>query len=84
MSYVLNIYTHKITFTKIFAFTDSAVVLHWIKSSPHQWKTFVSNRVSYIQEKIAPDLWYHVPSELNPADCGSRGMCLSELIDFSL
>ncbi|XP_050303758.1 uncharacterized protein LOC126741403 [Anthonomus grandis grandis] len=84
MHYVLNIFSHKIKFTNIFSFTDSSVALTWIKSSPHHWQTFVSNRVSYIQEKLPPEYWHHVPSELNPADCGSRGLCVSELADFSL
>lgn len=58
----------------IFAWTDSEIVLGWIKSSPHRWKTFVSNRVAYIQERVSPDCWYHVPSASNPADLASRGV----------
>lgn len=83
MNFVLNTFDH-ITFDKIYAFSDSTVTLNWIKSSPHRWKTFVSNRTAYIQEKIAPNYWYHVQSAQNPADCGSRGLFPSELVGFFL
>ncbi|KAI5634636.1 pao retrotransposon peptidase domain-containing protein [Phthorimaea operculella] len=40
---------------EIFAWSDSTVALSWIKSCPSRWKTFVANRVSHIQEIIAPE-----------------------------
>lgn len=61
------------------AWTDSMVVLDWLASPPHRWKTFVANRVSQIQEIISPECWKHVPTKLNPADCASRGLFLNEL-----
>ncbi|XP_074028527.1 uncharacterized protein [Leptinotarsa decemlineata] len=72
MEFLLDTFKDKIRFENIFAFTDSSVALQWIKGSPHCWQTFVSNRVSFIQERLAPSLWY-ISSELNPADGGSRG-----------
>ncbi|XP_074033086.1 uncharacterized protein [Leptinotarsa decemlineata] len=73
MEFLLDTFKDEIRFENIFAFTDSSVALQWIKGSPHCWQTFVSNRVSFIQERLAPSLWYHISSELNPADGGSRG-----------
>jgi hypothetical protein len=66
------------------AWTDSTVVLGWLASLPRRWKTFVANRVAEIQETIPFENWNHVISEENPADCASRGISASELVDFSL
>lgn len=84
MTFVLNTFSKNITFNHIYAWSDSSVALSWIKSSPHRWKTFISNRVTYIQERLAPSYWHYIPSKLNPADCGSRGFFASELINCSL
>nr|CAH7763012.1 unnamed protein product [Callosobruchus chinensis] len=54
--------------------TDSTIVLGWLKSAPNKLKTFVSNRVSEIQNLTTLDKWRHVPSEFNPADLVSRGI----------
>ena len=35
-----------------FAWTDSKVPLTWTPSEPFRWQTFISNRVSRIQETI--------------------------------
>lgn len=67
-----------------FAWSDSTVTLSWIKSCPSRWKTYVANRVSHIQERVAPELWRHVGSLDNPADVGSRGILPSDLVEQSL
>jgi len=64
----LNINPSKTVF-----WSDSSVVLHWLKTSPHLLKTFVGNRVSEIQELTNAGEWRHVRSEDNPADAISRG-----------
>lgn len=84
LQFTLNTFEKIIKFEKVLAFTDSKVTLSWIQSSPHRWKSFVSNRVTYIQENLAPEHWYYVPSALNPADCASRGLSPKELSAFSL
>ena len=57
--------------TDICGWTDSLVVLHWIRGGG-QYKQFVENRVRKIQAK--PEIkWRHVPTEENPADLASRG-----------
>lgn len=84
MSYVINAYRHKITLNEIYAWSDSTIVLSWIKSSAHRWQTFVSNRVSYIQERIPPIHWRHIRSSENPADIASRGAFPSEFLNNSL
>ncbi|XP_058448615.1 uncharacterized protein LOC131428586 [Malaya genurostris] len=69
---------------KVFLWTDSSIVLHWLASSPSKWQTFVANRVAEIQRLTTSGIWKHVPSSDNPADLISRGMFVSELYNSSL
>lgn len=57
---------------EIYAWTDSAVTLAWISTPPYKLKTFVSNRVAQIQEKIPAEKWRHVKTNENPADYATR------------
>lgn len=68
----------------IFAWTDSTIVLNWLVGSPRRFKTYVGNRVSHIVDLVAPDRWGHVEGVENPADCASRGLLPSELLDHTL
>ena len=68
----------------IYAWTDSTIVLSWLVGNPRRFKTYVGNRVSHIMELIAPDRWNHVSGIDNPADCASRGLFPSELLDHHL
>ncbi|XP_066256306.1 uncharacterized protein [Euwallacea similis] len=60
-------------------FTDSSIVLAWLKIDPAHLKTFVANRVAKINELTKITEWAHVPSKANPADAISRGL---SLLDF--
>ncbi|XP_038106731.1 uncharacterized protein LOC119766322 [Culex quinquefasciatus] len=64
--------------------SDSTVVLHWLRSPPVTWKVFVSNRIAEIQRLTKDDTWRHVPTEMNPADLISRGLRPSQLLDQPL
>jgi hypothetical protein len=55
------------------AWSDSQVALARIHGHPSRWKTFVANRVSYIQSSLPSLRWRYVPSSDNPADVASRG-----------
>lgn len=68
----------------IYAWTDSEIVLDWLRSQPHKWKTFIANRVATIQSLTKNSQWNHVPSADNPADCASRGMDVNQLSAFRL
>lgn len=63
---------------------DSTVILSWIKSPTAKFKTFVANLVGKIQELTNPTRWRHVPSEMNPADCTSRGLTPIALVNHKL
>lgn len=69
---------------RVKAWTDSTVVLSWLNSHPSRWKTFVANRTSEILTTMKAAQWFHVKTKDNPADCASRGLLPSELIDHQL
>ncbi|XP_055590957.1 uncharacterized protein LOC129743040 [Uranotaenia lowii] len=64
--------------------SDSMVVLHWIRSPASNWKTFIANRVAEIQQLSHGSNWYHVPGSSNPADLVSRGVSVDQLLTSDL
>lgn len=68
----------------ITCWTDSTIVLAWLRADPARFNVFVANRVSEIQRNVPCALWRHVRSEDNPADCASRGISPQNLIAHSL
>ena len=82
-----HFYVHQvleIPLSKVYACTDSTMVLNWLNGSPRRFKTFVGNRVSTIMELIPPEKWNHVSGQHNPAEWASRGLFPSELVRHSL
>ncbi|CAJ0590894.1 unnamed protein product [Cylicocyclus nassatus] len=73
-------------------YTDSDVVLGWIKSPPtrHTVGVLVTNRLTEIR-RITSDLgnrnikcfFGHIKTSENPADCGSRGLTAGALSDHT-
>jgi hypothetical protein len=68
---------------KIF-WTDSSIVLAWIKTPPHLLKTFVANRVTEITSLTAASKWRHISGKVNPADILSRGAFPEEIVNNHL
>lgn len=64
-----------------YMWSDSAIVLHWLRKSPCELKTFVANRIAKIQSISQANWWSHVASSDNPADMLSRGITPKELVD---
>ncbi|KMQ86873.1 zinc knuckle protein [Lasius niger] len=56
----------------VFAWTDSAVTLAWIRGHPSRWKTFVANRVAELQTLVPPQNWRHVPTSGKSNRCGNK------------
>ena len=54
--------------------TDSCVVLSYIKNDEKRFKTFVANRIQNIRENSEVSNWFYIPTKQNPADCSSRGL----------
>ena len=82
MKKIINISTH--SFNEIKYYTDSQIVLAWIKAPPDRWKSFVAHRVSKIQDLCAPNQWSYVKSANNPADIISRGSTVAKLKNSKL
>ncbi|XP_047532738.1 uncharacterized protein LOC125067886 [Vanessa atalanta] len=68
----------------MFAWTDSTVVLAWLRGPVNRWVTYVSNRVSHILTIMNFEQWAHVPTNVNPADCASRGLKPMALNNYDL
>ncbi|XP_062699493.1 uncharacterized protein LOC134284534 [Aedes albopictus] len=67
-----------------FFWSDSTIVLQWMKAPPRTWKTFVANRIAEIQASTVTSHWQHVSGKENPADMISRGVFVEELIRSEL
>ncbi|XP_062704418.1 uncharacterized protein LOC134286764 [Aedes albopictus] len=67
-----------------FFWSDSTVVLDWLKSPPNTWQTFVANRVSTIQSATHGHPWQHVAGKENPADLVSRGVPVEDFLSSDL
>ncbi|XP_043466366.1 uncharacterized protein LOC122501154 [Leptopilina heterotoma] len=80
-------YVRRLTHLKnatVTAWCDSQVTLAWLNQHPSRWKTFVANRVSYIQTELPSAVWRHVSSHDNPADLATRGISPETLHDSRL
>lgn len=69
---------------KIHCWSDSTIVLAWLRGHPSQYNVFVANRTAEIQRTLPAHHWQHVVSGDNPADCASRGMTPSQLLQHKL
>lgn len=74
----------RLKYNKVYFWTDSTIVMGWIKTSPHLLKTFIQNRVTEINELTGELVWSHVNGKDNPADLLSRGCSLDLLRDSDL
>ena len=63
-----------------FFWTDSVIVLQYIRNDSKRFHTFVANRVALIRENSDPSQWRHIDSRSNPADDASRGLSVDELL----
>ena len=79
VSEVLDIPLQKIT-----AWSDSSIVLAWLDGNTRTGNQYVYTRVYYVLEHTEPQTWKHVPGISNPADCASRGITPSTLLNHPL
>ncbi|XP_055916090.1 uncharacterized protein LOC129948955 [Eupeodes corollae] len=70
--------------SQTFAFCDSQIVLAWLSAPPRRWNTFVANRTSEILGILPRSNWNFIRSEENPADCASRGVMPSKLLNLEI
>lgn len=67
-----------------YAWSDSTVVLAWLRSVPSRWTTFVGNRTSEILNILDCNQWSHVAGHENPADVASRGLSVEALRNYDV
>lgn len=63
----------RITPSSVVFWTDSMIVLGWLKMLPIKLNTFVRNRVAEVLELSGTSTWRHVSTHDNPADLITRG-----------
>ena len=56
--------------------SDSKIVLGYIKNESSRFHVFVANRESQIRELTDPSAWQYVSSDGNPADLLTRCKCV--------
>ncbi|XP_071497310.1 uncharacterized protein [Diadema antillarum] len=64
-----------------FFWTDSRVVLGYIQNESRRFHIYVTNRVELIHNETSSSSWFYVDTTSNPADCASRGMTATELLN---
>ena len=69
----------KLNITATLFYTDSKVVLGYIRSESKRFYVYVANRVNIIRSSSKPNQWRFVQSSDNPADIATRGKTPSDL-----
>ena len=67
--------------TKVTYWVESCNVGYWIHSQSQNFKPFVAHRVGEIHQDSNPEQWRYVSGKLNPADHGTRGLTVEELVE---
>ena len=60
-------------------FTDSKVVLGYLENKTRRFYVYVEHRVSRILQYSNAKQWFYIPTDMNPADHGTRYMLPSSL-----
>lgn len=63
--------------------TDSTIVLAWLKKEPAVLSSFIGTRISEMLDLTRGHTWSHVRGDCNPADILSRGATASQLQNSS-
>ncbi|CAG9118488.1 unnamed protein product [Plutella xylostella] len=69
----------KIEIKNVYLFSDSQVVLAWLKTEITKLQAYVANRVNVIHQNTSRWRWLYVNTHENPADLISRGVQPGEL-----
>ena len=62
--------------------SDSQIVIAYIRNTTRRFHVFVANRVCSIQRSSNVDQWKHIAGKDNPADMLTRGIVVSQLSDM--
>ena len=58
--------------------TDSMIVIGYLRNETRRFKTFVANRLQMIRKCTSARQWRHVSGKMNPADIASRGIAADD------
>ena len=58
--------------------TDSEVILAYIRNADKRFKIFVTNRIELIKEHSNKCQWFYISSKQNPPDHASRGTAICD------
>lgn len=64
--------------------SDSTIVIYWIRRDPALSKPYVAHRVLSIRQQCEGAIWRHVEGGSNPADLLTRGFSADQLKDSDL
>ena len=67
-----------------FYWTDSTIVLGYLRNEARRFKVFVANRIQQIHDVSEVTQWGHVSGTDNPADLASRGLSAAGLVNSDL
>ena len=59
--------------------SDSQIVLAYIKNESKRFHVYVANRIQLIRDCCKVDEWHYIPTKENPADDASRGLELNNM-----
>lgn len=59
--------------------TDSQIVLGYLKNTSKKFHVYVTNRIQQIRELTDVEGWFYIPTSINPADHASRGLTVRQL-----
>lgn len=76
---LLDAYNNKFKIDNTFLYTDSLIVLHWIKAPYRKLHTYVSHRLMEILELTNDNMWNYVHTKTNSADLLTRGVAPQNL-----
>ena len=74
---------HDYEVDKVYHWSDSTTVLHWIHGTAKRHPRFIANRLGEILDSTQPNQWRYCPIKSNPADDGSRGLPVSVITPSS-
>ena len=63
----------RLSYDDVYFWSDSMVVLGWIKNDDAKLPKYIDRRVTSIREASGADQWRQVLTDVNPADTATRG-----------
>ena len=74
----------KLDIEKEMFWTDSKIVLGYIRNESKRFHTYVTNRVAQIRKSTDVIQWQHVRTQDNPADLASRGCAVKKFLENAM